>query len=130
MGRHPSLSYFGDCLERCEQLVKTKLPEEEEGHLKDLVQTAAASLLSREAVLKLHRMRLQLQHPPEMELFLTPLETLQANYLMALHRYSYTKTPTVKYKYMDITRNPVVQHSTVSKCNCLDTPRGQNGNKP
>lgn len=77
MGRHPSLSYFGDCLERCEQLVKTKLPEEEEGPLKDLVQTAAASLLSREAVLKLHRMRLQLQHPPEMELFLTPLETLQ-----------------------------------------------------
>lgn len=77
VGHLPALSFFADTLETCEQLVEQKLPEEERKQLLELIEVTKTPLLSREAVMRLHRIRQELRHPKDLELLVTPLETLQ-----------------------------------------------------
>ncbi|OEH80427.1 hypothetical protein cyc_06385 [Cyclospora cayetanensis] len=77
VGRVPALCFLADTLEACEQLVKDKLPEEEAALLLLLIEATKKPLLSREAVLRLHRIKQQMRYPQYLDLFLTPLETLQ-----------------------------------------------------
>ncbi|CDJ69161.1 hypothetical protein ENH_00064620 [Eimeria necatrix] len=76
-GRLPALCFLGDALTNCGKLIEEKLQTNEEQQLIQLVDKTKQPLLSRDAVMRLHRMRMQMRHTPELELFLTPLETLQ-----------------------------------------------------
>ncbi|KAL8453885.1 hypothetical protein Emag_001693 [Eimeria magna] len=76
-GRLPALCFFADTLETCQELVERKLPEEERKPLLQLIEASKVPLLSRDALIKLHRIRQEMRHPKELDLLLTPLDVLQ-----------------------------------------------------
>lgn len=76
-GRTPALCFLADTLEACQQLVEQKLPEEERKTILELLEATKAPLLSRDAVMTLHRIRQEMRHPKDLDLLLTPLEVLQ-----------------------------------------------------
>ncbi|KAL8434246.1 hypothetical protein Efla_002011 [Eimeria flavescens] len=76
-GRLPALCFFADTLENCQQLVEQKLPEEERKLLLELIEESKQPLLSRDAIIKLHRIRREMRHPKDLDLLLIPLEVLQ-----------------------------------------------------
>ncbi|KAL8447909.1 hypothetical protein Emed_004204 [Eimeria media] len=77
-GRLPALCFFADTLETCQELVEHKLPEEERKPLLQLIEASKVPLLSRDAVIKLHRIRQEMRHPKDIDLLLTPLDVLQS----------------------------------------------------
>ncbi|KAL8271254.1 hypothetical protein Esti_004820 [Eimeria stiedai] len=76
-GRLPALCFFADTLEKCQELVEHKLPEDEREPLLQLIEASKVPLLSRDAVIKLHRIRHEMRHPKDLDLLLIPLDVLQ-----------------------------------------------------
>ncbi|KAL8437173.1 hypothetical protein ACSSS7_001152 [Eimeria intestinalis] len=76
-GRLPALSFFADTLEKCQELVEHKLPEQERKPLLELIESSKVPLLSRDAVIRLHRIRQEMRHPEDLDLLLIPLDVLQ-----------------------------------------------------
>lgn len=73
----PGLSFLADTLEACQELMEHKLPEQELDPLMKLIEATRVPLLSREALVKLHRLRQELRQPQDLHQLLTPLDTLQ-----------------------------------------------------
>lgn len=76
-GRLPALCFLADMLETCQQLVEGTLPEEERKPLLELIEATKEPLLSRDAIIRLHRFRQELRYSKDIQLLATPLDVLQ-----------------------------------------------------
>lgn len=75
----PGLSFLAGTLEACQELLEHKLPEQELDPLMRLIEATRRPLLSRDALVELHRLRQEMRQPQDFDQLLTPLDTLQVH---------------------------------------------------